>query len=424
MSYFELSVSAYGSFTVSDFSQIEASSPEADFIRAAGKPGLTSTYVITAGQFDRMRPGLDRLATRRIPVVDATTGLTVPNRTRPILTYTVEAVPGGRPRPTQLEGAVDTSAGATLTLRGTGLIPGTKASLIVSQTPASISNAAVGVAKWTENTPVIRFDAVMKGPIGGRISVAILAASGAGSVSTVERGDGVVEITVVPAAAGRTATAIASQVNGNALAAAWVTATAIAGSTIVTPFQGTAVQGPNALGGTPFRRLSRGRGTGVAFADFLLSGTDPTNALRLFAQKAGNQGNIITVTIKANQGANSIVVSGNDITVNRMAATTAISALVTAINGDAAANLLVRAVAIGSGNLGSVAQTYLAGGAGETPVATIGGAVGTIKSHTDTDMIISASAGLLTGAGVAAGEVAKVFVTLDYKSIEFDKVAV
>jgi len=184
------------------------------------------------------------------------------------------------------------------------------------------------------------------------------------------------------------------------------------------------IVGPNAVATRPFRFLDGGDGTGVAFADFLISGTDPTNRLRLQAQRAGNQGNLISVKLLASQGADAVTVTGNDIVVTRIAATTTMANLAAAINGNANANALVQATAVGAGSLGSVEKTHLACGAGEQAVAQVGGAPATITLHTDTSMVVTAAPAALVAAGVAIGDVVHTNVLLDYQRLQSEQLAV
>ena len=348
--YAQITVVALAPSVVADVLGLEATTPEATFTRAAADGGETVTVRCSGPVWDRLRPQLRKLSQRRIPAVDAN-GAVIPLRTRPAMTYSMEWIPGDRPRIHQVEGSVSVAGGAALTVRGENLIPGLKATLdIYRERVTAVSYGAAGKTPlYNKPELLLTFTAVQKGPGGNNIGVWIKEASGAGPVTVEEYADGRVLITIVPAAAASTTTAIAAQVAGSALASVWITATAVIAAQQVAPFANTqAIVGPNAVPQRPFRFLQGGDGTGSAFADFLVAGTDPTNRLRLQAQRAGNQGNLINVKILASQGADAVTVTGNDILVTRIAATTTLANLAAAINGNANAAALVRATAVGA----------------------------------------------------------------------------
>lgn len=424
--YAEITVIANAPSVAQDVLGLEASTPEAQFTRLSVDGGDTVIVRCSGAVWDRLRPQLRKLTQMRIPALD-TNGAVIPNHTRPAISHTMEWVPGDRPRIHQVEGSVSVAGGAALTVRGENLIPGLKATLNIYR--ERVNPGSFGAAGKTPlyNKPelLLTFTAVQKGPGGNNIGVLIAAASGAGSVSVEEYADGKVLITIVPAAGASDTTSIAAQVAGSALASVWISATAVIAAQQVAPFANKqAVVGPNAVPQRPFRFLAGGDGTGSAFADLLVSGTDPTNRLRLQAQRAGNQGNLINVTIRMSQGAAVVTTTGNSIVVDFTQANRTLAQVAAAINGDAAASALVRATAVGAGNLVDVARTYLACGAGEQAVAQIGGAPAAITLHTDTDLVATATAGALGTAGVVAGEVAGLNLLLDYKVLTASLVAV
>lgn len=416
--YAEITVTALSAVAMTDVLGLEASTPEAIFTRLSASNGETVVIRCSGAVWDRLRPQLRKLSQRRIPALTPA-GVLIPGRTAPAMTYTQEWIPGDRPRIHQVEGALVIGSDCTLQIRGDNLLPGARASLTIFREPVNVGSfAAAGTTPlYSPPQAIIRFTAVDKGPIGNQIAVLIRAPSGAGSVAAQEYGDGKVLFSIVPPAAG-TASTIASLVNSDPVASLWISATALVSSAVVAPFSGSGeIVGPNVAPQLPYRFLSGGDGTGVAVADVLVSGTDPTNRLRLTAQRGGNQGNLINVTIRMSQGSNAVSVSGNSITVDRTASSVAIGTLASAINGNAAANALVQATDVGTGSLADVAQLYLAGGAGEQLTAQIGGAPARVRVHTDTGVELFATAAALATAGVAAGEVAQINLLLDYQRL-------
>lgn len=424
--YAEITVVANVPSVIQDVLGLEALAPEARFLRISANGGETLVARCTGVVWDRIRPQLRKLSQMRVPAVDAT-GAVIANRTRPALTYSMEWIPGDRPRIHQVEGSISVGGGASLTVRGENLLPGLKGVLRIYRERVTLLNPLTAGKTPLYNNPelLMTFTSVQKGPGAGNIGIWIKEASGAGSVTVEEYADGNVRITIVPAAGASDTTAIAAQVAASTLASVWITAAAVIAGAQVAPFANkAAVSGPNVTASRPFRFLQGGDGTGSAFADFLVAGTDPTNRLRLQAQRGGNQGNLINVKILASQGADAVTVSGNDILVTRTAATTTLANLATAINANANAAALVRATAVGAGSLGSVEKTFLAGGAGEQAVAQIGGAPATITLHTDTDMVLTATSGALGTAGVVAGEVTHTNILLDYQRLQSSQLAV
>ena len=150
----------------------------------------------------------------------------------------------------------------------------------------------------------------------------------------------------------------------------------------------------------PYAFLKGGDGGGLAELNFLVSGTNPANRLRVLAQKSGTPSNHIRIKLVMNQGGNSVVVSGKTITVNRTGATETIANLASAINASAAAAALVQAGVLGTGSLAD-SDGYLYGGSGEEPVVTVGGAPAVVTGHADDSMQLSVAAADLVAAGVS-----------------------
>jgi hypothetical protein len=417
--YAEITVVAASALAMTDVLGLEASTPEAIFTRLSANDGETVVIRCSGPVWDRLRPQLRKLSQRRVPVMSG--GVPVPGRTMPAMTYTQEWIPGDRPRIHQVDGTVTAATDSTVTVVGENLIPGAKARLnIVRQQVTTGGFLPAGtVPLYTQPEIVLTITAIAKGPIGNQIGILIKEASGLGSVDTKEYADGVVHITVVPAAALNTATAIAGQINGDALANVWVTATPVIGGAAIPAFSGNGpIAGPNVGDLLPWQYLEGGDGAGLAFADLLVAGTDPTDRLRITAQRSGNQGNVISITLRMNQAGNSVTVSGTDVVVNRTGATETLANLVTAINTPAgAAEPFIKATAVGAGSLGDVSKTYLAGGAGEQVSAQIGGAPATIREQGDTSMLVDVLGTDLTAAGVASGDVALVNLLLDYQRL-------
>lgn len=424
--YAEITVAALSPIVASDLLGLESGTPEASFTRLSADAGQTTVIRCSGSVWDRIRPQLRKLSQRRIPALDAN-GAIIAGKTAPAMSYSMEWIPGSRPKINQVEGSVSVAGGAALTVRGEGLIPGIKSALRFYRQRQSTAFGPAGITQqYVAQELVMTITAKAIGPIGDKIGVLIKAATGAGSVTTEEYADGKVLITVVPAAATNTATAIKAQIDGDALASVWVSVSADVGAALIPATSSTgAIQGPNVAANTqPFQYLTGGDGCGLAIADILVSGVDPTNRLRITAQRAGNQGNLISLTIVYDAaGANGVAVTGNDIVVTRTA-TTAIGTLVTAINANAAALALVKASAVGAGNILSATKTYLAGGAGEQPTATVGGAVAAITEQSDTSMLVASTDVQLAAAGVLATEVAVLSITSDYQRLASDLVAV
>jgi len=420
----DLTLIGYGNFSVADEIALETMAPEAQFRGQTLDQDINSVVVrMTEASWDRIRPRVRDMSQRRIPAVDAN-GAAVPNVTRPAMEYSVVPVPARLPRLTQIEPTAPVSlvTDGVLTLRGVNLLGGMPAEYDVITQSGNTLPGMTGQRRFARGVRVLHLQAVPLGPVGNRIGVRFAAASGAGSVSVKMKRDGEILIDVVPASGSDDATSVAAQIAASA-AALFVTATAIVGSAKVPPTN----QDQSPLSAVqvirqPYAMLHGGDGGGVAEVNFLVSGTDPTNRLRIVAQKAGTPSNGIRVKLVMDQGSNSVSVSGKTITVNRTGSTETIANLVTAINGNASAAALVAASAVGSGSLDDC-DAYLYGGSGEEPVATVGGASAAITGHTDSAMVLSVTAAALGTAGVANLEDAVIQVVMGTEQLQGQQTA-
>lgn len=407
----QVTISTNGGVVLQDFLALEAYQPDALFTSVGADASQSITFVVAGTAWTQLRRELIKLSSRRIPIAGTT-------NTMPALTYTVSDYPGGRPRLALVSGTVGVGAGdsatQTMTLYGENLIAGVAASATVYTQTALPTYALPGTRSFSLPQAVLSVTALAKGPIGNKIAFKISAASGAGSVTTTYTQDGEMLITVVPAAGSSDSTSIAAQINGDAVASLFVVAVALVASAPMGPTgAGSVGVGASGAGGVPVVQLEGGDGAGIAVLDVPVTAGSLANRLRLTAVASGNQANMVTLTINASAGSNSVSVSGNDITVNRTAAT-AIGTLVTAINANASARALVVASSVGSGNLGTTAKTYLYGGSAETPVVKVGGAAASVTSHSDTQMALSFTKAALVTAGATAAEQAEITVGMNY----------
>jgi hypothetical protein len=379
-----VTVTAYGNCTIDDVDGLEKQVPNtAKSVNLAN--GDVKTFTVTNRAWDsRIRDQLVRLSQMRIPLND---GLTVNGRTRPLITYTVNPLPDQRPQVNQIEAAtstlLDLSDAPNIVLKGTNLIPGVAATATVGTGTGSLTITALN-----------------KGPSGNKIKVVILPGTASPSVTNSLGEDGDLTVTVVPAVASQ-ANAIATQLNGNAFTALFLSATG----------GGTGKVVPQTI------QLANGDDTGVASRIF--PSVLATSWLRVVANKPGNSGNNIAIRINAASGGGSVAVSGTTITVTPAAGTITVSAVAAQINGNATAAALVTATAQGTSNLSPAVMgpRYLWGGAGEDVTATVGGAVSTISVHTDTQITLVTSNAALVAANVAAGEAAVIVVKSGYRII-------
>lgn len=387
--YMQVTVTALAPFAFADYLGLEAQNiaENEPFIAQSFNAGDVKTFVVSENQWARLRDVLDNLSCKMFGVLNATTGLAT-GQYRSVLTYSAEPVPGGRARFTRVSGAISlASAANTLTLDGVNLIRGVLAA----------GSMGIGTAK-------LSFAAQRKGPEANGITVDVKKASGAGSVTVAQTAgqNGVKTlITVVPAAAGPGANAIAAQINANALANFFVQATG-GGTGTVTPASVT---------------LIKGRGAGVAYM-YLVNASG--QRLTVQARKPGVGGNQISLKILAAAGAGSVAVSGNDITVTPAAAGDTINAVITQINGNAAAAALVVASGSGAASPGVLAQTWLHGGAGEDASLRVGSVTAVITTHSDTQVVATVDGTAL--AGYAAGNDALVSLLTGFQVVSAQRV--
>lgn len=424
-----VTVTAYAPGGIQDELGIEAGAYEARWISSDVTPAATAVFVIPGSVWSRIRPKLNKLAQRRIPAYNLTTGVPLgAGRTMPLLTYTADWVPQGRPRVHQIEGApLSLASPANLTLRGTGFLGATYATASIWQTITGYArNTVAGVRSVPRTVEVFRITSLIPGPAGNNIAVRIRQPASTGAVAFTRESDGTYMVTVTPLTGASNTTAIAAQINGDAVASLWVSATAVVASIALSPTLSASGTGTlassrtNAPSGDPRRdamRLTGGDGSAQARLSLVVSSPSYANRLYLLANKAGNDGNLITITLNMSQGSNTVSVSGNDITVNRTGATETLANLVTAINGNASAAALVTASAIGSGSLGATAKTWLHSGAGEAVTVTVAGATARVVSQTDTALVIATTNANLVAAGVATGEIAVIQLSMHFGSI-------
>ncbi len=370
----KITITAYGDFSLQDYTGLEAYSHGRQWTSVGGESGDTIVFTVGEGTWNRIREQLSELSQRRVPIVGT-------SHTQPLLTYTVETLPGQRPRLHQVEGTLSVSGGTqTVVLRGTNMIPGAKAETSINT-----------------GTSELTFTAVRKGPSGNLPVVNLATATGAGSVTVRPGADGNVTIDVVPPAAAPGANAIAAQIAANSTAALYTVA-AGGGTGTVGPCRGI--------------QMRDGDGAGVAFL-VVPRTTNYLHSLLVEAVKPGNDGNMITLTLDAASGAGSVNVSGNDITVVPAAAGPDGDDVATQIAANAAAAALIKCTGVATA-VPVITKTYLAGGAGETPSVTIAGAAATITVHTDLAITCTTTGTLLTAAGAAASEQAVIDVVTNY----------
>lgn len=430
---FRITLTANGIITVQDFLAIQPLVPHLQFISQGAKFGQTVTFDVPSTVWDTIRRTISDLAQRRIPAVDT---LGVPlntGKTMPLLTYQAEMIPGDRPRFHRMEtpdnggGAVSISLGGSsqrVLCFGENLIPGLQAQTKIQKFVAQPTYAYPGTQAFPDPVDALLLKAVRKGPEGNLVNVVINAAASSSSVLTQILGDGNILITVTPVTGSSTSTAIAALINGNTLASSFLSATDLASGTVLGPTASPIYAiGPSNSNLNQPVRLTGGDGGGLAHLDIPSTGytglSSGTGFLRLTATKAGNDQNAIAFILNVSQGGNSVAVSGTTITVNRTEALPTMANVNTAINGNASAAALVASSVIGSaGTLGAQAKTWLYGGAGETPIAKVGGASASVTAHSDTEIDLAVTgAAVVTAGGVATDELL-VQVQLNYALLQ------
>jgi hypothetical protein len=320
------------------------------------------------------------------------------------------------------------AAPGDITLAGTNLLAGTRAASVLQTWSAAYSYGNPGTRTFTPAVDALRLEAVLTGPFGNKVCYTIEAASGAGSVTTrlIENDDA--HITVVPAAGASNSTAIAAQIAADPLAGNFISATALVPNSAISPTSTRQLPGVSPGGITPSSAgqvnrvyLEGGDGGGLAMLMVPVVAGDPTNMLLLVSTRAGNDRNLITLTITINSGVPiATTVSGNNITVALQGATATLAAIAGSINGTAAARALVEAQDQGVGSLGALAKSWLYGGGGEPAVATVAGAAATIRSQSDGQMVLRTTNPALVAAGAVVGELAAVQVQMNYGLVAAD----
>lgn len=377
-----ITVTAYGDCNIQDVDNLEAYAPGNTF-SIGFKVGDVKSFAVSERAFDtRIRPQLIALSQMRIQAND---GLLPPNRTRPAISYTVEDLPGQRPRLTQVNAAsLSVGAPAPLVLTGVNLIPGLKA-----------------VASVGSGTGLLTLTHARKGPLGNRTRVIVSPGAAGTSVTTSVSDQGDVTITVVPTVA-QQANLIAAQINGDPLAALFVAATS----------GGTGKVNPQMI-------LLTGGDDGGTALRYIPTVLPQTSYLIVEAKKPGNDGNLIAVRVLA-AGVAAVVVSGSLITVTPAIGAIDVVSIAAQINGSVPAAALVVATAVGASNISpaTFGYQYLYGGAGEPASATIGGAPAALSAHTDIAMTLTATAPDLLAAGVLASEHAVINVLTGYQRLQ------
>ncbi len=354
-----VTVTAYGSFSFSDFLGLEAQNVArgVPFISQNFVSGDVKTFDVTESQWNRLLPVLEKLSQRYALVLDPSTGLST-NKYRAVMTYSVETIPGNRARVFGSNGSISlASATNAVKIYGENLIRGY----------AAAGSTGSGTAK-------INFAAARKGPEGNNIVINIKAAYASGTVTTTTSQDMngfKVVIDVVPASGSSNSNAIASQMNSSAPCAFYVTATGN-GTGAVNPVSGITLSG----------------GEGAATAHLVLTNSF-SERLIVQARKPGVSGSQISLVLSAASGGGSVSVSGNKITVVPAAASNTVTAVVSQINGNTAAAALVVASGTGTHAPGTLVQTYLHGGSGEDVVVKGGNVTGKITAHTDTEIDVT-----------------------------------
>lgn len=424
MSNVAITVTANGNSTLQDLLGIEAYAKPGTWVSQSFSFGSVVTFEVPGNVWSRLRPQLNALANRRIPALDSD-GLPLgTGKTMPALSYSMDWVPGDRPRVGSVTidtGLVDISSGSSLTVNGTNLLGGTAASLMLQTWSAAYSYGNPGTRTYTRAVDSLRIDALAKGPVGNKIAVSVEKPAASSSVVVTMDADGEVYIKVTPVTGASTSTAIAALINGDTDSNVWVVATALVAGALISPTSTVSVNGISPGGLTASNAgqvgkvyLSGGDGGGLARLDVPVVAGDPANRLVLVSKKAGNDQNAITLTITvSNGGSTTASFSGNDILVECSGATETLANLASAITG--VAGIPVVASDVGTGSLGALDKTWLYGGGGETPVATVGGKAAVITAQSDSQMTVTVShAALVVSPAVTAGDQLALQLQMNY----------
>lgn len=424
MSNVAITVTANGNSTLNDLLGIEAYAKPGTWVSQSFSFGTVVTFEVPGNVWTRLRPQLNALANRRIPALDVNGLPLASGKTMPALSYSMDWIPGDRPRVGSVRintTLVDLSSGSTLTVAGTNLLSGTAASLTLQTWSAAYSYGNPGTRTFTRAIDALRIDAVAKGPLGNKIAVSVEKEAASSAVVVTLGDDGDVYIKVTPITGFSTSTAIAALINGSSAANVWVSATALVAGALISPTSTVSVNGISPGGLTASNAgqigkvyLSGGDGGGLARLDVPVVAGAPANRLVLVSKTAGNQQNLITLTITVNSGvATAATLSGNNITVACELATDTLANIRDAIN--AVSGVPVVASIVGSGSLGALAKSWLYGGGGETPVATVGGKAAVITAQSDTAMTITvSSAALAVSPAVSAGDQLALQLQMNY----------
>lgn len=133
-----------------------------------------------------------------------------------------------------------------------------------------------------------------------------------------------------------------------------------------------------------------------------LSAVETTAQLDLEAVNPGGSGNDVSLEIEVGVGALAVGVVANKITVTLQAAGDTVADVRDAINGDAAAKLLVQATEGAAGNLTAAqAEAFLTGGEGPGVSLTLGGTACVLTEVTDTQLTFDIPTGISAASRVA-----------------------
>lgn len=426
MSNVAITVTANGNSVLNDLLGIEAYAKPGTWVSQSFSFGTVVTFEVPGNVWTRLRPQLNALANRRIPALD-TAGLPLASgKTMPALSYSMDWIPGDRPRVGSVRintTLVDLSSGSTLTVAGTNLLSGTAASLTLQTWSAAYSYGNPGTRTFTRAVDALRIDSKIKGPLGNKIAVSVEKPAASSDVAVTMGADGEIYIKVTPVTDFSTSTAIEALINGSSAANVWVLATALVAGALISPTSTVSVNGISPGGLTASNAgqvgkvyLSGGDGGGLARLDVPVVAGAPANRLVLVSNTAGNQQNLITLTITVNSGvATAATISGNDITVACEFATETLTNIRDAINTAVGEPVLASFVGSGASSLGALAKTWLYGGGGETPVATVGGKAAVITAQSDTAMTITvSSAALAVSPAVSAGDQLALQLQMNY----------
>lgn len=426
MSNVLVTVTAFGQTALQDLLGIEAAAKPGTWISQSLSFGVAASFEIPGSVWTRLRPQLNALANTRVPAMNSSGVALGTGKTQPALIYSMEWVPGDRPRIHRTStSTVQLSVGtpSDVTVYGSNLLGGYAASSTLQTLSGAYNYALPGTRSFTRAVDALKITANVKGPLGNKIAYSIEKESGGGSVAVTMGADGEVYIKVTPAASASNSTDIAAQISGSTAASEFITATALVASSRISPTTSPQLPGvtPGGLTASSSGQITKvyltgGDGGGVAILDVCSTAGVVTNRLRLTAVTGGNDRNQITMTLTLGTSNAISVVDSYNIVVSRAASTVSIATLVGVINGHAPARALVVASAIGTDSnlIAAFSKTWLYGGGGETPVATLAGAATSIISQSDTQMVLHTTAGALAAVSATAGQMADLQIQMNY----------